>query len=80
MRLDPSKVRERLASYSTAAAQFAGTEAFKTFAGLLDALEDSYVADLVDVTPEELGRKQGAVKQVQQLRLVLDGQTRSPKV
>jgi len=48
--------------------QFAGADSMKLMLSLLSQLEQQYLRDLVDVTPEALAVKQGAVRQVIALR------------
>lgn len=53
--------------------QFVGTDVHGHVNGLLEALKQSYMLDLVDVTPEQLQLKQGALRQVIALQAALTG-------
>lgn len=57
---------------------FAGSAASVALLALLDALDTAYSEDLRTVSPDQLGRKQGAAAQVRALRKVLVGHEESP--
>lgn len=52
---------------------YAGTETITHLVGLLCALQTVYMHDLVDITPEALPIKQGALRQVMALLDAIDG-------
>lgn len=53
---------------SAAVAQYAGTDFHRLVLSLLDSLRQHQLEQLVDVTPEELQHRQGALRQVRALR------------
>jgi hypothetical protein len=54
--------------------EYGGTPAFRALIDLLELHEQHYKEQLVDVTPEGLGRLQGATAQVIGLRKLLEGE------
>ena len=50
---------------------YRGNAAYVEFIGLLQAIEDSYMEDLMSVKKDSLEFKQGAARQVRLLRLIL---------
>ncbi len=56
-----------------------GSELFGHFNELFDLLAQSHMLDLVDIRPEDLQRKQGAIRQLRQLSRSLNSPSIEPK-
>ncbi len=75
--------RSRITDALKAAKEYRGSDLYRHFVDLLQAIEDAYKEDLIDVTEDRLKYKQGAAKQVRLLRseLLRDAAPRDlPKV
>lgn len=69
------KAHERLMAASDDVRQFAGCDASRCFAALLESLVDSYRFDLENATPETLVATQAKLRQVRALLSVVAGDT-----
>ena len=69
------KAHERLAAASDDVRQFAGCDASRCFAALLESLAECYRFDLENATPETLGATQAKLRQVRALLSVVAGDT-----
>ncbi len=63
--------RARITEALKTAKEFEGTDLFRHILDLLQAIEDAYKEELIDVSEEGLKHKQGAAKQVRLLRAAL---------
>lgn len=78
---EAARVDAEIRSQTAALRAFSGTDSYRHLAALLGALRLSYMHDLVDVTPESLQIKQGALQQVIALERALVGEMDdSPRV
>lgn len=68
-----TQAHRALVDATAAAIEFCGCDAHKAVIGMLDALEASYLTDLLDVRPEGLVALQSAMKQAAAIRDVLAG-------
>lgn len=69
------KAHEQLMAASEDVRQFAGCDASRCFAAMLESLVDSYRFDLENATPETLGATQAKLRQVRALLSVVAGDT-----
>lgn len=74
MRDVAADAHRQVLAHSSALREFSGTDWHAQMLGLLDALKTRYMHDLVNVQPEELQLKQGALRQVMALQNALDGE------
>lgn len=79
MTADLDKARA-LSARVAAVRAYAGTEFFAHFVALLDAVGETYLQQLVHVSPEELQIKQGAARQVLALRACMTDGIGNPPI
>lgn len=74
MSIDAAAAERLVRAHTAALRGYVGTEPHAHLVGLLEALQATYMHDLVDVTPQDLQLKQGALRQVMALTRALTGE------
>lgn len=78
--MDSMQQMRVLADHTTAAQEYAGSDALRHVENMLEALEEVYKAELADVTTDELVALQNKLKQTQLIRKVLCKDAKLPKL
>lgn len=69
-----------LVEATNVAKEYFGSDVIRAVTNMLEALEESYKADLADVNPEGLVALQSKLKQTQAIRKVLSKEMPLPKI